>query len=267
MPVAPGLTTAYMTQPIMPQHANTLSITFGGQVGDPHPYLFMHPSITFVGQVGSLHSYPFIHPSIHHAWRTSGKPTPVSIHPYIHPCIHPVGTRTSHGLAHDEGFTLAHTHMLSHVRPNAHLRTPHIPAHSPHTHIHTHTHTHTRTHDHFRMPRVPRIRTRQKTEPISCSRLVDAPQTALHRPLQGLAHLLSQTRRRRLSGAHNNTAHNNTAHNNTAHNNTAHNNTAHNNTAHNNTAHNNTVHNNTAHSHELAPPLHLTRATASLHTF
>lgn len=31
--VAPGLTEAYMTQSIMPQHANTLGITFGGQVG------------------------------------------------------------------------------------------------------------------------------------------------------------------------------------------------------------------------------------------
>ncbi|GLC42537.1 hypothetical protein PLESTB_001111000 [Pleodorina starrii] len=30
--VAPGCTTAYMTQSILPQHANTLNITFGGQV-------------------------------------------------------------------------------------------------------------------------------------------------------------------------------------------------------------------------------------------
>lgn len=31
--VPPSATTAYMTQSIMPQHANTLGITFGGQVG------------------------------------------------------------------------------------------------------------------------------------------------------------------------------------------------------------------------------------------
>ncbi len=30
--ITPDLTTAYMTQSIMPQHANTLNITFGGQV-------------------------------------------------------------------------------------------------------------------------------------------------------------------------------------------------------------------------------------------
>lgn len=30
--VSPNLTVAYMTQSIMPQHANTLGITFGGQV-------------------------------------------------------------------------------------------------------------------------------------------------------------------------------------------------------------------------------------------
>lgn len=35
-PVAPHLTTAYMTQSIMPQHANTLGITFGGQVDTAH---------------------------------------------------------------------------------------------------------------------------------------------------------------------------------------------------------------------------------------
>jgi hypothetical protein len=29
----PGATTVYMTQSIMPHHANTLDITFGGQVG------------------------------------------------------------------------------------------------------------------------------------------------------------------------------------------------------------------------------------------
>ena len=32
-PVTPDLTAAYMTQSIMPQNANTLHITFGGQVG------------------------------------------------------------------------------------------------------------------------------------------------------------------------------------------------------------------------------------------
>jgi hypothetical protein len=31
-PITPNLTTAYMTQSIMPQHANTYHITFGGQV-------------------------------------------------------------------------------------------------------------------------------------------------------------------------------------------------------------------------------------------
>lgn len=30
--VAPGLTEAYMTQQVMPQHANSIAITFGGQV-------------------------------------------------------------------------------------------------------------------------------------------------------------------------------------------------------------------------------------------
>jgi hypothetical protein len=30
--VPPSATTAYMTQSVMPQHANTLGITFGGQV-------------------------------------------------------------------------------------------------------------------------------------------------------------------------------------------------------------------------------------------
>lgn len=31
-PIAPSFTRAYMTQLIMPQHANSLGITFGGQV-------------------------------------------------------------------------------------------------------------------------------------------------------------------------------------------------------------------------------------------
>eukprot|EP00879_Flechtneria_rotunda_P027246 GHRR01029167.1.p1 GENE.GHRR01029167.1~~GHRR01029167.1.p1 ORF type:complete len:141 (-),score=52.76 GHRR01029167.1:303-725(-) len=33
--IPPSATTAYMTQSIMPQHANTLGITFGGQVSEP----------------------------------------------------------------------------------------------------------------------------------------------------------------------------------------------------------------------------------------
>lgn len=33
--VTPGMTLAHMTQLIMPQHANSLGITFGGQVGAP----------------------------------------------------------------------------------------------------------------------------------------------------------------------------------------------------------------------------------------
>lgn len=37
--VPPHLTTAYMTQSIMPQHANTLGITFGGQVSN---FMCMH---------------------------------------------------------------------------------------------------------------------------------------------------------------------------------------------------------------------------------
>lgn len=36
MAVAPGATSAHMTHLIMPQHANSLGITFGGQVRPAH---------------------------------------------------------------------------------------------------------------------------------------------------------------------------------------------------------------------------------------
>ena len=35
--VTPAMTLAHMTQLIMPQHANSLGITFGGQVGRASP--------------------------------------------------------------------------------------------------------------------------------------------------------------------------------------------------------------------------------------
>lgn len=37
--VTPGMTLAHMTQLIMPQHANSLGITFGGQVRLPAIYM------------------------------------------------------------------------------------------------------------------------------------------------------------------------------------------------------------------------------------
>ena len=40
--VTPAMTLAHMTQLIMPQHANSLGITFGGQVGHAVHYFFEH---------------------------------------------------------------------------------------------------------------------------------------------------------------------------------------------------------------------------------
>lgn len=37
--VTPGMTLAHMTQLIMPQHANSLGITFGGQVAGHSPFV------------------------------------------------------------------------------------------------------------------------------------------------------------------------------------------------------------------------------------